>query len=181
MAGLLGHLNHCFILASSWAYADLNAAFFFAPLLPFVFLPTLTPLFCLPYPTPPHLCAQMEVAKVVGAPPVYPLILTANPLPLLLHTCLFLGISTYQVRQRLARNSDIFFLFFFLNLTTFKKKSHSSFDLNAGKNGFMRQFHPFHVYETTKVHGSTMWSNQDHDATNWFPFKILWWISKCFK
>lgn len=44
------------------------------------------------YPTP-----ELEVVKVVGVPPAYPPILMANPPPLLLHTWLLPGISTYQV------------------------------------------------------------------------------------
>lgn len=53
--------------------------------------------FCLSYPMPTQLRPQLEVVKVVGVPPAYPPILMANPPPLLLHTWLLPGISTYQV------------------------------------------------------------------------------------
>lgn len=45
----------------------------------------------------PPLLTHLEVVKVVGAPPAYPPTLMANPPPLLLHTWLLLGTSTYQV------------------------------------------------------------------------------------
>lgn len=55
---------------------------------------------------------QLKVVKVVGVPPAYPPILMANPLPLLLHTWLLPGISTYQVGHGCKAWAVTFHFFF---------------------------------------------------------------------
>lgn len=68
---------------------------------------------------PTLLRPQLEVVKVDGAPPAYPPILMANPPPLLLHTWLLPGISTYQVghsRTAWVTTQLLFFLTYFLYL-----------------------------------------------------------------
>lgn len=100
MGAKLGHAVTCIIVSNTASYW--RCITLLTLMLPFCPppCPLLSPKpspFCLSYAMPTLLLPQLEVVKVVGAPPAYPPILMANPPLLLLHTWLLPGISTYQV------------------------------------------------------------------------------------